>query len=132
MHEFSIATGIVEAVSEFAEANPDKTVLKVRLQVGELTCVEAEQLKFCYESIVQKTSLENSTLEIEITPAAILCSHCHYEGKPRYWEEALVSAIPTLQCPQCGLAAEAIAGHECAIKTVQFLQSETESANFEL
>jgi hydrogenase nickel incorporation protein HypA/HybF len=130
MHEFSIATGIVEAVAEFAEANPDKTVVRVRLQVGELTCVEADQLKFCYESIVQKTNLADSTLEIEITPAAIKCSHCHYEGKPHYWDDALTTAIPTLQCPQCGFAAEATAGHECAIKTVQFLQAETADATF--
>jgi hydrogenase nickel incorporation protein HypA/HybF len=130
MHEFSIAAGIVEAVSEFAEANPDKTVVKVRLRVGELTCVEEDQLKFCYESIVQDTNLADSKLEIEITPAAIMCLHCRYEGKPRYWDDALTTSIPTLQCPQCGLAAEATAGHECAIKTVQFLQAETEGVTF--
>jgi hydrogenase nickel incorporation protein HypA/HybF len=130
MHEFSIATGIVEAVSEFAEAHPDKKILKVRLQIGELTCVEAAQLKFCYESIVKETNLENSTLETEISPAQIKCPHCHYEGKPRYWDDALTTSVPTLQCPQCGLAAEAIAGHECSIKTIQFIQSEIESATF--
>jgi hydrogenase nickel incorporation protein HypA/HybF len=130
MHEFSIATGIVEAVLEFAEANSDKKILKVRLQIGELTCVEAEQLKFCYESIVKETVLENSTLEIEILAAAVKCPHCHYEGQPRYWDGALTAAIATLQCPQCGLAAEATMGHECKIKTIQFLQSEIESATF--
>jgi hydrogenase nickel incorporation protein HypA/HybF len=130
MHEFSIATDIVEAVSQFAEAHPDKKILKVRLQVGELTCVEADQLKFCYESIVKETNLENSALEIENVSARVKCPHCDYKGAPRYWDEAVTTAIPTLQCPQCGQAAEAIAGHECAIKTVQFLQSEIADAPF--
>jgi hydrogenase nickel incorporation protein HypA/HybF len=126
MHEFSIASGIVEAVSAFAEEHPDKNILKVRLQIGELTCVEADQLKFCYESIIQETNLKNSTLETEILPAAIQCSHCGYAGRPRYWNEAQTVPVPTLQCPQCSLAAEATAGHECLIKTIQFLQTEPE------
>jgi hydrogenase nickel incorporation protein HypA/HybF len=130
MHEFSIAANIVESISEFVEANPDKKILKVRLQIGELTCIAADQLKFCYESIVKETNLENSMLETEMVPAAVKCPHCHYEGKPRYWDGAMTTAVATLQCPQCGLAAEAIAGHECAIKTIQFLQSETAAATF--
>jgi hydrogenase nickel incorporation protein HypA/HybF len=130
MHEFSIAANIVESVSEFAETNPDKKILKVRLEIGEMTCVEADQLKFCYDSIVKQTNLENSVLEIEIVPAKVKCSHCNYDGAPRYWDEAVTTAIPTLQCPQCSQAAEAVAGHECAIKTVQFLQSETADAIF--
>ena len=130
MHEFSIATDIAEAVSEFAQTHPGKEILKIRLQIGELTCVAAEQLKFCYESIVKETTLENSLLEIEVLPAAIKCSHCHYTGKPRYWDGALTNAVATLECPQCGLAAEATRGHECTIKAIQFLQSSTESAVF--
>jgi Zn finger protein HypA/HybF involved in hydrogenase expression len=74
--------------------------------------------------------LENSTLEIEILPAAIQCPHCHYTGKPRYWDGALTNTVATLQCPQCGLTGEATTGHECVIKTIQFLQKETENAVF--
>ena len=120
MHEFSIATQILDSVLEFAESRPSQEVLKVRLEIGELMCVEAGQLRFCYDSIKLNTSLENSSLEIESAPAVVQCEHCQYEGKPKYWEGVLASAsIPTLQCPQCGQAAEAIRGHECAIKSVQ-------------
>ena len=128
MHEFSIAAEIMETISEFAAAHPDKKVLEVRLQIGELTCVEPGQLKFCYESIVKGTSLENSALKIETRTATIKCPHCNYEGPPRRWSEALTVSVPTLQCPQCGHAAEAVAGHECTIKSIRFFQPEIENA----
>jgi len=128
MHEFSIATDIMETVSEFAAAHPDKQILEIYLQIGELTCIEAGQLKFCYESIVKGTNLDNSTLQIESRPALVKCPHCDYEGPPRRWEEGTTFSVPTLQCPQCGRATEATAGHECVIKSIRFLQGEIEHA----
>src|SRR5665213_1797595 len=120
MHEFSIATQILESVLEFAEARPSEEVLKVRLEIGELMCVEAGQLRFCYDSIKTNTPLKNSLLEIESVAAVVQCPHCQYEGPPKYWDGALAGAsIATLQCPTCGKAAAAIQGHECAIKSIQ-------------
>jgi hydrogenase nickel incorporation protein HypA/HybF len=124
MHEFSIATGIVESVLEFAEAHPGASILKVRVIIGELTCVEREQLCFCYSSITKSTALDGSELEIEPMAAKVRCSHCAYAGPPKYWEGALAGmAIATLQCPRCGNAAEATCGHECEIKSVQVQQA---------
>jgi hydrogenase nickel incorporation protein HypA/HybF len=120
MHEFSIATQIFESVLEFAEARPWAEVLKVRLEIGELMGVEAEQLRFCYDSIKPETILKNSSLEISIVSAVVRCSCCEYEGPPKQWEGVLANAtIPTLQCPQCGRTAVAVAGNDCAIKNVQ-------------
>jgi hydrogenase nickel incorporation protein HypA/HybF len=127
MHEFSIATQILESVLEFSEARHGRDVLRVRLEIGELMCVEAEQLRFCYDSIKLGTALENSTLDIEFAPAVVNCPHCDYEGPPKYWDGVIAGAsIPTLQCPDCGKAAAAIQGHDCAIKTVQLLDQRNE------
>jgi hydrogenase nickel incorporation protein HypA/HybF len=127
MHEFSIATQIMESVLEFAEAHQPGEVVKVRLEVGELTCVEPEQLKFCYDSIKTNTVLKTSVLEISMAAAVVKCPHCKYEGAPKYWDDArAAAAIPTLQCPQCGKAAEAVSGHDCAIKSVQFRELKDE------
>ena len=128
MHEFSIAIDIMEIVSEFAAGHPDKQVLEIHLQIGELACIEAGQLKFCYESIVKGTSLENSTLQTETSATLVRCPHCNYEGPPRRWKDGLTFSVPTLQCPQCRRAAEATAGHECAIKSIRLLQREIENA----
>ncbi|HWD18265.1 MAG TPA: hydrogenase maturation nickel metallochaperone HypA [Verrucomicrobiae bacterium] len=122
MHELSIAATIVESVLEFVEARQIGRVLRVRLAIGELTCVQPEQLKFCYESVTQETALKDSALEIESIPARVRCSSCAYEGAPKYWMESLADTpVATLQCPVCGKSTEAEQGHECAIKTIQYV-----------
>lgn len=122
MHELSIASSLVEGVLAFVELHRVSKVLAVRLAVGELTCVETEQLRFCYTAVTRETAIEESALEIERIEARIRCSHCAYEGSPRYWEDALSgAAVPTMQCPECGKAAEAIQGHECLIKGIRYV-----------
>jgi hydrogenase nickel incorporation protein HypA/HybF len=119
MHELSIASAIVKRVLEFAEADPPKKILVVRLFVGELSCIEPEQLTFCYSAVTKETVIEDSTLEIERVEAEVSCPYCSYRGRPRFWEDALSEVIvATLQCPSCGKAAEAVQGHECTIRTI--------------
>lgn len=127
MHEFSIAADIMEMISEFAAAHPDKEVQEVCLQIGELTCIEAEQLNFCYESFIRNSPVKNSRLAIESVPASVHCTNCNYQGPPRRWDSALTVSVATLQCPQCGHGAKATAGHECDIKSVRFTQRQTDS-----
>ncbi len=122
MHEFSIATQILESVLEFVQAREPAEVLKVRLEIGELTCVEDEQLRFCYDSIKTETALRNSTLEISSVPAVVKCAWCKYEGAAKRWD----GGIATLECPNCGKAAQAIQGHDCAIKSIQLAETHHE------
>jgi hydrogenase nickel incorporation protein HypA/HybF len=122
MHELSIASAVVNSVLEYLDAHEVKKLLRVRLAVGELSHVEADQLRFCYMAITQETAMENSTLEIESVAAVVECPHCTYRGRPKYWEDALSAApIPTLECPNCCGAVEPIEGNDCAIKTIQFV-----------
>lgn len=121
MHELSIAATIMEDVLAYAEAHGVNKVLRVRLAIGELTCVQAEQLRFCYDSVTRETALADSELEIETVPARVKCAQCGYEGAPKYWMDSPPEApVPTLQCPRCGKCAEAAQGHECAIKMIQY------------
>lgn len=121
MHELSIASAVVDSVLEFLNAHEVKKLLRVRLAVGELSHIEADQLRFCYMAITQETAMENSTLEIESVAAVVECPHCSYRGRPKYWEDALFAApVPTLECPNCRGAVETVAGNDCAIKTIQF------------
>jgi hydrogenase nickel incorporation protein HypA/HybF len=124
MHEFSLATEIAQSVREFAKAKKATRVLMVKLQLNELTCVEAGQLKLCYDSITRNSVLEGSTLDIELTRAMVHCSQCCYRGAPEYWADGLsAGAIPILQCPKCGQTTDAIRGHDCAIKSVHFVNA---------
>jgi hydrogenase nickel incorporation protein HypA/HybF len=122
MHELSIATSIVENVLEFVEKHSIKEVLQVRLLIGELMGVEQEQLQFCYSAITRSTPIANSQLEFERVDASVRCPHCAYRGRPKYWDDALaLIPIATLQCPECGSAADLDRGNECAIKTIRYV-----------
>lgn len=122
MHEFSIVASLVERVLEFLDGHEAKRVVALRMAIGELTCVDAEQLRSCYELVTEGTALAGSELEIEQTRALVKCPNCNFRGAPKYWEDALSStSIPTLQCPGCGCGVEAIAGHECAIQRIKYV-----------
>ncbi len=123
MHELSIASTLVENVLEFAAAPPPKKIQRVLLQIGELTAVEPEQLKFCYASVTRETEIEDSILEIEQVPAEVSCPHCGYAGAPKYWEEAHTAGrVATLECPRCGKLAETTHGHDCTIRTIRYVE----------
>lgn len=122
MHELSIASSLVESVLGFVETHKPGKVLVVRMSVGELTCIEPEQLQFCYTAVTRDTPLEESTLEIDRVQAEVSCPHCSYSGRAKYWEDALAATtLATLQCPVCGRTASAMSGHECAIKTIRYV-----------
>ena len=123
MHEFSIASGLVEKLLEFTEKNPEKKIIEVRLAVGELSNIESEQLIFCYESIITETPLESSTLVIEAVDAIVECPNCSYRGRPKYWDGALSgNPVATLECPTCGKTTRPVDGQECAIKSLRLLE----------
>jgi hydrogenase nickel incorporation protein HypA/HybF len=125
MHELSIASSIVDHVLEYAETPPAKKVLKVIVRIGEMSCVEPDQLIFSYQAIIKETPLEGSELETEPEPAQVACPSCGYEGAPKYWDDARGDAgvaIATLQCPKCGQTAEATQGHDCIIRTIRYVE----------
>jgi hydrogenase nickel incorporation protein HypA/HybF len=122
MHELSIVSALVGSILDYVGEHHVGKVLEVRLSVGELTYFEAEQLRFCYTAVSKSTALEDSALEVEQVAASVRCPHCCYEGTPKYWQEApLAKSLPTLQCPNCGKAAEAVHGHECTIKSIKYV-----------
>ena len=69
MHEFSIAGNLVEKLPDFADENPDKKIVEVRVAIGEFTQIEEEQLRFCYESIITEMPIAGSRLKIETVEA---------------------------------------------------------------
>lgn len=124
MHEFSIAASLVEKLSEFTRDNPGKQIHEVRLGIGELSHIEHEQLRFCYESITADTPLAGSTLRIDKVEAMVECPHCQYQGRPKYWDDILAGApVVTYQCPACGRTVEETQGKECEIKSIKFSEA---------
>jgi hydrogenase nickel incorporation protein HypA/HybF len=122
MHELSVASSIAGSVMEFVRKHEVREVLQVKLAIGEMSCLGAEQLNFCYNSVCKETPIEGSVLEIEQTKAEVHCPHCSYEGAPVIWDEVYQFVqVPTLQCPECGKSADVTEGKECMIKNIKYV-----------
>ena len=67
MHEYSVTTQIVSKVLREAESRRAKRVLEVKLQIGELTFLNPEQVRFWYKILVKGTVMEGSKLIIDFT-----------------------------------------------------------------
>ena len=76
MHEMSITRNIVSIVSEHAR---DRRVVRVRLEIGELSAVIPEAVEFCFDVVAKGTLLEGAKLEIVQVPGLAQCRSCGAE-----------------------------------------------------
>jgi len=70
-------------------------VLAVGVKIGELSGVESEPLRFCFDALVQDTDLAPLALESERLPWRNRCCQCA--------QEFAVEEYRT-ECPRCGSA----------------------------
>lgn len=107
MHELAITESLVDAVSERL---PGQRVTCVRLEIGALSGVVADSVRFCFDLVAEGTSLEGATLEIAQPPAQCQCRICSKDFEPDG---------PFVICP-CGSAeVTVLAGQQLTITSVQ-------------
>jgi len=124
MHELWIASGLVEKLPEFSRQNPARTIIEVRLEIGELSHTDSNTLSFCCESITKGTRVQNSSLIIQETPALVKCPYRSYRGRPNYSDDVLVAApVITMRCLECGETVAADRGQERTIKSIRFSEA---------
>jgi len=93
MHEMSIVESFVDIAKEYAEKNNAQKVLKVVLQIGELTGVVPRYLEMFYTAVVEGTILEGSELVVEVIEGSVFCTGCGTTYNPAKTE---------MKCPSCG------------------------------
>lgn len=109
MHELSITQSIVEICSERAAG---ARVRRVTVEVGRLTCVTAEALRFCYELCTERTPLAGSELAIVEIPGHARCRGCGAETEPDDW-------LAPCSCGSYDL--EYTAGEELRVKEMEVI-----------
>ena len=119
MHEFSTMQGIVSAIREEGRKHNAKAITKVWLEIGELTFLGEEQLRFAFDVLTEGTEMEGAELIIQKVEPKVRCE-CGYEGKVNYDEkEEFHIQFPILRCPVCGNNVEIVSGKECLIKNIE-------------
>jgi len=119
MHEISIAGAIIDSVIDAAVKNNARRVNKIYLEIGELTALNPEQLKFIFETITKGTVAEGASYEIQVVKPSINCKKCYYKGPIELFEK-LHFFLPVIKCPKCDESdVEIVAGRECCVKKIK-------------
>ncbi len=73
MHELSITQSVVDTI---ADRLGDARVRRVRLEIGKLSGVVPDALRFCFELVTAGTTLEGAVLEIDEPDGEARCRSC--------------------------------------------------------
>jgi hydrogenase nickel incorporation protein HypA/HybF len=107
MHELAVTESVVDAVTERL---PDTPISVVTLEIGKLSCVNADSLRFCFELCTPGTSLEGSRLELLEVPGRAQCKVC----------DAVTEVADLALICRCGsFELEILTGEELQIKSVE-------------
>ncbi len=107
MHELGITRNVVAICSEHARG---AAVRRVTLEIGQLSAVLPESVRFCFDICAKGTPLEGARLEIIEVPGGALCQSCG---------AAVALSRPYGRCA-CGSAdLKLVAGEELKIKDME-------------
>ena len=93
MHEMSLAENVRQIIEEAAREQGFSKVRTVWLEIGQLSCVEVEAMRFCFDSAMAGSIAEQARLEIVESPGQGRCDDCGQEVQLAALYEA---------CPHCG------------------------------
>jgi len=117
-----MAERIVKTVLDVANSRKASNVVQINLDVGELTFLGHDQLRFGIEVLSKGTISENAKVVISKKHAKIHCSKCSYAGNVKHLGEEIHSLIPIpiLTCPKCGSnQATVTEGNECTVRSIK-------------
>jgi len=110
MHELSLAEGMLEVVTDAARADGARQVRTVWLELGALSHVEVQSLRFCFDAVTRGSIAEGATLEILTTPGQAWCMPC---GR----RVALLRLGDA--CPECGShQLQVVGGEEMRVREI--------------
>lgn len=94
MHEMSLCENIREIIQEQAKENGFTRVTRVWLEVGPLSCVEPDALRFGFDVVMRGSVAQGAAVEIMTPIATAKCLACQQivEIQQRYDP-----------CPHCGM-----------------------------
>ena len=112
MHELSITQSIVDAV---AEKLGDAEVTTVRLEIGKLSGVVVESIRFCFDLVTDGTTLAGARLVVDEPSGHARCRECATEFDVD---------DPIVLCPACDASnVDVRAGRELRIISVEVRSS---------
>ncbi|MGD0961948.1 MAG: hydrogenase maturation nickel metallochaperone HypA [Methylomonas sp.] len=93
MHEMSLCESVLQILEQQAEAQQYRKVKTVWLEIGALSGIEIDALRFGFDVVAQGSLADGARLEILVAPGQAWCLPCgrNVAVRQRYDE-----------CPHCG------------------------------
>ena len=111
MHEMSLAEGVLQLVEDTAKRENASRVKLVVLEIGRMSSVEPEAIKFCFEAVTHGSIAEGAVLEIVAVPGAGWCMLC---------AETVAMQERYGACPRCGsYQVQPTSGTEMRVKEIE-------------
>lgn len=76
MHELSIAHSILSIAEKSTPTEGKGIITAVSMQIGQLSSIEIDSLRFAFEAIKSNTVLEKAELNIDIIEGEAKCQDC--------------------------------------------------------
>lgn len=108
MHELSLTQEVVNAI---AERMGDARIECVRLEIGKLSGVMVDSIRFCFDLVAEGTIVEGARLEIDEPSGHARCRECATEFDVD---------DPIVLCPACDAAnVDVLSGRDMRIRSVE-------------
>ncbi len=111
MHEMSLCEGVLQILETEAKRQHFSKVKTVWLEIGTMSGVEIEAMRFCFDAVIRHSLADGATLEIIEVPAQAWCLNCSQSVTVRQRYDA---------CPHCGsYPLQITSGEEMRIKELE-------------
>ena len=111
MHEMALAEEVLQIVQDAAWRKGFRQVRTLRLEIGRLSSVEPEAMRFCFEVAARDSLAAGARLEIIETDGVAWCYEC---------AEQVALAELGAACPRCGgYRLRVTAGTEMRVKELE-------------
>ncbi len=118
MHEMGIAIEIIDiATASIPVDMPSAKVARINLNIGKLSAVVGDSLRFCFEAASKNTPLDGAELVITEIPVEAQCDDCRHR-----W----IISSPAFLCENCTSGSiKILSGRELDIDSIELAEEET-------
>lgn len=111
MHEMSLCEGILQVLQDSAASEGFSRVKTVWLEIGALSGVELDAMRFCFDTVMRDSLADGAILEIVEVPGGAWCLKC---------AKTVQVSQRFDQCPDCeSYQLQVVAGDEMRIKELE-------------
>ncbi len=119
MHEFSTAQQIMQVTLKVAKEKGVGRVVGIRLELGGLSHLNEDQLRFALIMLAEGTLANGARIEISHQPVIFKCSRCSFKEKKVVSSLDYFELLAHSKCKRCSERVEVDGEAGCIVKNIE-------------